>query len=407
MTAELIRDPRRLTRFGLLALAILALGLPFYLGYFPADLAVYLHGGTAVRGGLDLYSYQVGRFGFTYPPFPALLAALPSLLPRWLAAAAMAAASLYALQVLVRHSAPSLLRAAGASTAALLGLLLLVACEPVRITLWNGQVNLILAALTVYDLQRPATARTRGALVGICTGVKLTPGIFVVYLLACRRYRDARNAALGFGATVAGSWLVLPSDSREYWTHYVFGTSRIGDIRRWGNQSLLAVSDRLLSSTQLATLVWIAAAAAVLAGGCYLAARLSSRDPILAIGVVGITGCLVSPVSWTHHWVWFVPLIAGLFRFVQERGRAAQAGLLALALLVVVGCNKPPFSLAFHWGVTAWTLGNGYVIAALAVLVALAVNLRRAGPGRRALSAPRALRRAADVPVRTSGRDAG
>jgi alpha-1,2-mannosyltransferase len=376
-----------------LVLALGSLGIPFYLGYFPFDLGVYLRGGAAVTHGVDLYGIRIRQYGFTYPPFPALLAAVPSLLPRWFAAAAMSAASLWALYVIVQRSAPGLARRALRSW---LSLLALIACEPSRITLWNGQVNLILAALTIYDLQRPASARGRGVLIGICAGIKLTPGIFVLYLLACRRFRDAGNAAAGFAATVLLGLLIVPTDSREYWTHDLFATSRIGDVARYGDQSLLAVVDRATRDQHFATAVWLVLAVVIAAAGLHLAAQLTAGgEDVLAVAVVGVTGCLVSPVSWTHHWVWIIPLLTGLARRVRSRGGWASSGVLALAALFVIGCNKAPLAQTFHWGAGAWTFGNGYVIAGLVTIALLTADVRR-GPVR-----------AVAVPVRTSALDAG
>jgi alpha-1,2-mannosyltransferase len=372
----------RVVRGAVLAVAVVSLGIPFFLGYFPFDLGVYLRGGAAVAHGADLYGIHVRQYGFTYPPFPALLAAVPSMLPRWVAAAGMTLASLGALYAIVEYSVPGLVRRARVRTPALLVLLALIACEPVRITLWNGQVNLVLAALTMFDLQRPAGSRGRGGLIGICTGIKLTPGIFVLYLLVTRRFRDARNAIGALAGTVAIAWAVAPADSREFWTHDLFGTSRIGDVARYGDQSLLAVADRATGDRTVATAAWLVLAVLTAAAGLFLSARLAADgEPVLAVAIVGVTGCLVSPVSWTHHWVWIVPLLAGLAPRARSAGRPGRAGFVALALLFVLGCNKWPFEPTFRWGAGAWTFGNGYVLAGALTIVVLLAALRR-GPRR-------------------------
>lgn len=388
-------------RGAILLAALAALGIPFYRGSVPLDLHVYLLGGSAVLHGHELYAADVQSqgYGFTYPPFPAVLSAPPSTLPLWVAVALMAAVFCWSTYVVIERSAPGLIRyAVERSLPGLVAVLALLACEPARITLWNGQINMVLAALTIYDLQRPSTACTRGALIGICTGIKLTPAIFVLYLLACRRFRDARNAGLAFAATVALAWAVVPRDSAQYWTHTLFATARIGDITRTGNQSLLALMLRETHDFRLAHVLWLIAGVLALAGGMYAAHQLARRgEDVLAIGVVGVTGCLLSPVSWTHHWVWFIPLAAGLVRHVREGGRFAQTVVLALAALFVIGCNKPPLESTFDWPLIGFLTSNGYVLAGVATIAALLVSLRRRGVA--ALGSSRVGSRYRTVPV--------
>lgn len=363
--------------------AVLALGLPFYLAVFPNDLGVYLSAGHAVRHDLDIYSFQPWKYGFTYPPFPALIAIVPSLLSRWVAVAAMTLVSLYALYVLIERSAPGLVRRALRSWPALAALLALIACEPSRITLWNGQVNLILAALVLVDLQRPTTSPSRGVLIGLCAGVKLTPGLFVVYLLVRRQYRAAATAVGAFLASIGLSWIVLPRESREYWTDYLFNTGRIGDLGNNGNQSLRAVTARAISNVHVASVLWLALALGVLVIGLYVANALATRgDELLAIGVVGVLTCLLSPVAWTHHWVWCIPLLVGLYRYVAGRGRLARGAAYALALLFVIGTNKEPLKATYHWGLGRAVVENGYVLAAVATIICLLVSLRPSHTGR-------------------------
>ena len=90
--------------------------------------------------------------------------------------------------------------------------------EPVQQTLALGQVNLLLMLLVVADLLTPDALRGRtrwwhGIGIGLAAGVKLTPLIFIPYLLLVRRYRQAATAAGVFAATVALGYAVLPRDS--------------------------------------------------------------------------------------------------------------------------------------------------------------------------------------------------
>ncbi len=111
--------------------------------------------------------------------------------------------------------------------------------EPVRQTLSFGQVNLVLMVIIVADLCLPDSRWWKGVGIGLAAGFKLTPLIFIPYLLLTRRYRAAAVAAGTFGLTIAGSLLLLPKASRHYWLDgLVLNSNRIGNVRYVGNQSL-------------------------------------------------------------------------------------------------------------------------------------------------------------------------
>ncbi|WP_375503655.1 glycosyltransferase family 87 protein [uncultured Jatrophihabitans sp.] len=191
------------------------------------DLKVYLAGGRAVLHGHDLYSSDVGvrQYGFTYPPFAALLFAGPSLLPLGLDIVLMTLLSLGSLTVLIGLSDGDLLRRLSRTptVATLVLVVALVGCQPVRTTLWNGQVDLLLAAMVMVDLVGRRGARGEGVLVGLAAAIKLTPAIFVGYLLLRRRFRAAGTAAVTFAVVTGGSWLLLPHSSTKYWTDSLSG----------------------------------------------------------------------------------------------------------------------------------------------------------------------------------------
>ena len=299
------------------------------------DLKVYLAGGRAVLHGHDLYSPDVGvrQYGFTYPPFAALLFALPSLLPLGLAIVLMTLLSLAALAVSIGLSDGDLMRrvAHGPSWATLAVVAALIGCQPVRTTLWNGQIDLVLAALVMVDLIGRRGATGEGVLVGIAAAIKLTPAIFIGYLLLRRRFRAAATAAAAFAVVTGASWLLLPHDSTTYWTRTLIHGTGLGDITRASNQSILGVAERL-AGARVAEPLWAALILPVAVVGLGIAARISADGrEAFALSVVGLTGCLISPVSWSHHWVWFVPWIAGL---VTATPNARNARVLATRAFV-------------------------------------------------------------------------
>src|SRR5262249_36949541 len=58
------------------------------------------------------------------------------------------------------------------------------------------------------------------------------------------------------------------------------------------------------------TWMWLLADLSVVALCLWIAVRLYRRgERLLSVTVTGLTSALVSPFSWTHHWIWFVPVI--------------------------------------------------------------------------------------------------
>ena len=73
---------------------------------------------------------------------------------------------------------------------ALLGVMCMF-LEPVRTTLYFGQINLVLMLLVLWDTARGERSRLKGIGVGIAAGIKLTPAYFILYYLAARQWRAA------------------------------------------------------------------------------------------------------------------------------------------------------------------------------------------------------------------------
>ncbi|MEV5607925.1 glycosyltransferase 87 family protein [Streptomyces sp. NPDC052225] len=291
-----------------------------------ADVLVYrAEGAAAARGdgGAGLYGFTVTRWQLpaTYPPFAALLF-VPT---TWLPLPALKAVCLLgnvALLALLVHLSCRLagLRPSRATVRALTAGALWL--EPVFQTALFGQVNLALACLILWDLTRPAGARGKGVALGIAAGIKLTPAVFIAYLLLTGRRREAGRAVLGLAGTVAVGAAVLPYAAWEFWTRRLFETGRVGKAWIVDNQSLQGLIARALHTTEPGPL-W--AVPAVLAGAAGLYAARAARTPARGVAYTALTALLVSPVSWSHHWVWCVPLLAVLWAEGQHRTAVALA----------------------------------------------------------------------------------
>ena len=379
--ADLQRTRRSIVIAGaVLTLAMLSSFVRLFAGTQVLDLGVYLSGGHAVLHGLDLYGPGVGirQYGFTYPPFAAALFALPSLLPLGLAILLMTIVSLISLATMVQLSAADLVRRLGAegSTVALLTVVAMVASQPVRTTLWNGQVELLLAAMVMVDLLPMRGRRGQGVLVGIAAAIKLTPLIFIGYLLLVRRGRAAVVAGATFVVVSVGTWMALPGDSRHYWTRNLFNGAGIGDISRPSNQSILGVARRLLGPGPAGP-VWAVLIVPTAVIGLGLAVRIHAEQrESMAVAVVGITGCLISPVSWSHHWVWFVPWVAGVAASAGRRTTIVRVAT-AVFMVYIVGINVVPQRAVEAWTPTRLVLENAYVLAVVAAFAVVVVRWRR------------------------------
>ncbi|MEV5981981.1 glycosyltransferase 87 family protein [Streptomyces sp. NPDC052114] len=342
-----------------------------------ADALVYRAEGAAVVHGDDLYGFTVTRWELpaTYPPFAALLF-VPT---TWLPLPALKLTFLLgniALLALLIHLSRTLtgrlpLRPAHLCAATALALWL----EPVFQTVLFGQINLALACLVLWDLTRPpgtraGRTRARGVAVGIAAGIKLTPAVFIAYLFLTGRTRDARTATASFAGTVLLGALVLPAASVEFWTRRVFETGRVGKAWIVDNQSLQGLIARVLHTAEPG-LAWAAPAALTAVAGLWLARRTAGAEPH-ALLVTAFTALLVSPISWSHHWVWCVPLLALLAAEGRPRLAVAVAALFTARTFWLLP-HQGDLDLRLPW----WQqpLASPYALLALALLPMLSTYL--------------------------------
>jgi alpha-1,2-mannosyltransferase len=352
------------------------------------DLHVYRMGGAAVLHGRDLYQLRFAWLSFTYPPFAAVVFTALAAVPWGVAAAVLTGASAVALPVAL-YMALRLPRPRREPTAlvwplALAAAVVAIWLEPVRTALGYGQVDILVALAVLYDLTRPDTSRHKGAAIGLAAGLKLTPAIFVVYLLITRRYRAAATATAVFAGTVAVGFAVLPASSVWYWAGRFANPGRVSQIQDPENQSLLGALARTMHTADVLP-VGLPLAAVVAVAGLALAAAAARRgDEALGFSLCAITGLLVSPISWTHHWVIAIPAlpVAGLAVYRAYRaGNMAAAGLGHAGIIgvAVIGWDRLARNLpGANWldlSTKALMHSVAYVLIGLLVL-ALAAGYR-------------------------------
>jgi alpha-1,2-mannosyltransferase len=389
----------------------------------PSDLHVYTDGGLIVRHVRPLYrAYRAAplydwpgyeNLKFTYSPFAAVvctvltLFSFPTLMnisvgvniAALLATIWMTLGGLGYRRGLVRLGATLLLAAP------------LFWTEPVQRTLFLGQIEILLMTLIIWDQCQPDRRWWKGAGIGVGAGIDLIPLIFIPYLLLTRRFRQAAVAVGTFVLTFVIGFAVLPADSRKYWLTGLFARgSRTGFVGWEGNQSLPALVTRLTGNVVHAQPTWLAADVAVGIAGVVCAALLDRAGHRMAgLLTCALTGLLVSPISWDHHWVWIVPgtVVAAVYA-LRARGAARWAlGGLAAALALVFGAwpgvlwhlpantggyfegliwvppvtnpetylriGDQPWYAEYHWHGLALIVGNLYVLSGIALFVALLV----------------------------------
>ena len=269
--------------------------------------------------------------------------------------------------------------------------------EPVHSAVFYGQVDVLIAVAVLYDLNLPRTAPVKGAAIGLATALKLTPAIFVAYLLLTRQYRAAATATAVFAGSVALGFAVLPGASAHFWDVSFLRPGRVSPPENTQNQSLLGALSRTLHTADVG-LPWLLLATVVVLTGLALAVRAAGRgDQARGFSLCAVTGLLISPISWTHHWVLAVPiLLLAVLAIGRPRTRhrlpaAAATAIAAAAVtaIAVIGWAQ----VARHVPNTGWLRltasalikSEVYVIVGLGVLVAAAaaelIEYARSRPG--------------------------
>ncbi|MCE3552111.1 glycosyltransferase 87 family protein [Pseudonocardia sp. RS11V-5] len=335
------------------------------------DLQVYRAGGEHVLHHQPLYVGGVLLdLPFVYPPVAAVLFVPLALLPLPLLKILWTALGVALLVLVVRRSAALTGAAPAAGTVALLVAAALW-LDPVRTTFYLGQINVVLLALVLLDLTgRPS--RWRGAGVGLAAALKLTPLLFVVYLLLVGRRREAAVAVGTFVAATGLGFAVAPAESVQYWLRGTFAAAnRISDVAATSNHSVGGLVARTLGESTPAYLV-----PAVVLGAAALAVAVRAHrrgDDLLALTVVGLASAAVAPFAWSHHYVWCVPLLVLL---TVRHARLGVTVLLVMTAAVITKLPGPAVGPIPATGAISLQ-PDVYLAGFVVLLVAAALQLRR------------------------------
>lgn len=387
--------------FQLLTAAAFGYSVWRLLGHSPyrIDIDVYRMGGRAWLDGHPLYTADASfhtRAGvdlpFTYPPLAAIAFAPFAWLSLPAAGVAITTATLLLLivstvLVLTRLEVwsdgpgwsamtrePAWVRRSWLAAAVVAPAVLWL--EPIRSNLDFGQINVVLMTLVIADCLPRRTPWPRGMLLGLAIALKLTPAVFLLYFVLRRDRRAVLTALATFaGATLFGCALAW-RDSLEYWTTTVRDTDRIGTATLNTNQNIAGGLARLGLGGGAHFVLWVSACLVVLGLTVWVVRQVlnasTGPESALALICVALFGLVVSPVSWSHHWVWAFPtlIVTATLGFRHRNHMLAATTLVGWALL-----TWTPITLMteHHETDAAWwrqLAGGSYVWWALAVIFA-------------------------------------
>jgi alpha-1,2-mannosyltransferase len=374
------------------------------------DIDVYRMGGQAWLDGRPLYDDGVEfhtpiglNLPFTYPP----LAAIVFCPFAWLGMpAASVTITLITLALLVVSTMIVLTRLDVWSTARMvpgpawlrrwwLTALIVAAAaiwlEPIKSNFAFGQINVVLMTLVIADCVPRRTPWPRGLLLGLGIALKLTPAVFLLYFLLNRDKRAMLTALASFVAATLAGFVLAWHDSWQYWSDTIRDTDRIGAASLNTNQNVAGTLARLGLSEHARFLPWVAACLLVLALTVWAARRvLRAGEPTLAVICIALFGLVVSPVSWSHHWVWMLPTVVVTAVLAWRHRNAALAVISAAGVALMVWTPIDLLPKHHELGAVWWRqlAGVPYLWWALAAIVTAGATV--AVSGATTAAAPRA-----------------
>ncbi len=159
----------------------------------------------------------------------------------------------------------------------------------------------------------------------MAAGIKLTPLVFGLYFLVRKDWRGLFNMAAGFAFTVLLGWLLRPAESFQFWLEILPDTSRIGGAGYVDNLSIKGALLHFGVPEAGVTVPWLLLSVLVVGVGAMVIKAASDQGArVVAISATALTMLLISPVSWSHHWVWMaavLPAFAWTLRETPHRQR--------------------------------------------------------------------------------------
>ena len=284
--------------------------------------------------------------------------------------------------------------------------------EPFNQSVGFAQVNTAMMALVMIDVAAPPSWKGRGVASGLAAAIKLTPAIAVLIFLLRRQWRSAITMVTTSVAVTLLGCIISKDESASFFIYAMWDPQRAGDPYYTSNQNLKGFVSRALPENAW-SITWAIAVVLALVAAVWLCLRiqaaatpatpagdaveLAASDAVAAPSAVATTpapvlpenlatlltaavimtlGLLVSPITWSHHWVWGLASVVAL---IVVALRLKSAPLAAVALVQGALFIMAPhwwFSHGqvneLHWNVVEQLVGSSYTLAAIASGVALA-----------------------------------
>lgn len=404
------------------------------------DVYVYWYALNNWFSGNSLYDWYAlpdyKMYPFTYPPFGAWALSPLTWFDYETAAPLMIMAIALQTAVIVALVGRSLGCSWGSAFAiAPWAAILVQQClEPFNQSVGFAQVNTAMMALVMIDVAAPPSWKGRGVASGLAAAIKLTPAIAVLIFLLRRQWRSAITMVATSLTVTLLSWIISPSESARFFFDAMWDPQRAGDAYYAGNQNLKGFVARALPENAW-SITWAIAVVLALVAAVWLCLRIqaaatsvvtsrSASDDVasgllntaapaapagdatetaasdavaapsavatspaspalpenlatlLTAAVIMTLGLLVSPITWSHHWVWGLASVVALIA-VALRLKSAPLAALALAqgaLFIMAPHWWFPYGQVneLHWSVVKQLVGSSYTLAAIASGVALA-----------------------------------
>lgn len=284
--------------------------------------------------------------------------------------------------------------------------------EPFNQSVGFAQVNTAMMALVMIDVAAPPSWKGRGVASGLAAAIKLTPAIAVLIFLLRRQWRSAITMVTTSVAVTLLGCIISKDESASFFIYAMWDPQRAGDPYYTSNQNLKGFVSRALPENAW-SITWAIAVVLALVAAVWLclriqaaatpatpagdAAKPAASDAVatpsavatapapvlpenlatlLTAAVIMTLGLLVSPITWSHHWVWG---LASVVVLIAVALRLKSAPLAAVALVQGALFIMAPhwwFSHGqvneLHWNVVEQLVGSSYTLAAIASGVALA-----------------------------------
>ena len=279
--------------------------------------------------------------------------------------------------------------------------------EPFTQSVGFAQVNTAMMALVMIDVAAPDSWKGRGVASGLAAAIKLTPAIAVLIFLLRRQWRSAITMVATSLTVTLLSWIISPSESARFFFDAMWDPQRAGDAYYTSNQNLKGFVARALPENAW-SITWAITVALALVAAIWLCLRIqaaatsvvtsrSASDDVaapsavatapapvlpenlatlLTAAVIMTLGLLVSPITWSHHWVWGLATVVVLIAVALRLKSLALMGtaLVQGALFIMAPHWWFPYGQVneLHWNVAEQLVGSSYTLAAIASGVALA-----------------------------------